>query len=165
MFKPHSVEDGQAIVICAANPFGMVEASAVLAQSAAGKLPGITPASPCLIDVRTVRMARIPTMDFVTFFRERARRGIPSTHNPLACVCDVSGTFGMLRMFGILAELEGVRTEDRFFVSEDLDEAAAWLEDRADLRPGAAARLAAKADACRAEAERETTVLATKGQG
>ena len=151
MFVPRPIEDGQAVVICAANPFAIVESSSLLERAALGQVPDVTPSSPVLIDVRTVRMARLPTADILGFFRNRARKGIPSTGNPLACVCDDSGTFGMLRMFGILAELEGVRREDRFFVSEDIDEAAEWLAGIAGLPDGAPGRIVAEADAFRAE--------------
>ncbi|WP_417206226.1 hypothetical protein [Antarctobacter sp.] len=150
MFDVKAICDGRITLACVSNPFSMVEASAALDRIRSGEIAGADMASPVLVDVRTVRLALLPTSEFVTYFRHRARGGIARSGNLMACLCDDSGSFGMLRMFGIMADLEGVRPEDNYFVTESLEEAALWLTQRAGVDDAVRADIIAETEAFRA---------------
>lgn len=150
MFDVKGICRGRITLTCVTNPFSMVEASAALARIKAGEIEGAGMSYPMLVDVRTVRLARLPTAEFVAFFRQRARDNIARTGNLMVCLCDDSGTFGMLRMFGIMADLDGVRPEDNYYVTESLDDAAGWVTARAGFEASLRAEIVRETDAFRA---------------
>lgn len=151
MFGAKAICDGRIALLSAVKPFSMIDVNVRLGSIAAGNEPGLSVDMPMLTDARGVSLARLPTEQFMEYFRRRSREGIPHTGNLLACVCGDTGSFGMLRMFGILAELEGIRPEKRYFVSQDLSEVSAWMAEQVGMEDGAADRIAAEVDLFREE--------------
>lgn len=82
---------------------------------------------PSLFDLRAVDLMQ-DTDDGLrrVVHMRRANRNMPG-QNPCAYVVGSLGSFGIMRMYGIFADLEGLRDEALTLVTMDMEEALDWI--------------------------------------
>jgi len=98
--------------------------------------------------MREICLADLTAADVSRFGMRRAALTAPPAAGPLAVVCSDMMTFGMLRMFGIVADLSGLRPEHAYCVTTSLEEAARFMAGQVLADPDAlVARLTDLADA------------------
>lgn len=95
--------------------------------------PGSNLDLPALFDLRRTELNSDTSADIKKAIRLRKTLRENTGNNPCAYVVGDLGSYGMMRMYGIYAELEGLRKEDLTLVTEDLDEAIEWLIGYLDL--------------------------------
>lgn len=90
------------------------------------------PSMPAVIDLRQVNICGWSSSVVKAFARRRAEHDdyVPDI---LAAVCGDDCSFGVMRMFGMYADAEGLRDEARFYVSMDAFAAVDWLLQRSSL--------------------------------
>ncbi|WP_037227475.1 hypothetical protein [Roseobacter sp. GAI101] len=85
---------------------------------------------PLIEDYTDVNLITLESSDIIGHLtRIRNAAGIPRSimNNYVTCVAGDLGSYGMLRMYGVYAEIYGVREEEKFYVAESLLEATTWL--------------------------------------
>ncbi|WP_172332554.1 hypothetical protein [Mangrovicoccus sp. HB161399] len=115
-------------------PFAMNDIADLSRRLASGGMAGASLESPAIFDARAVSFADVETDDIRAYIKQRRLMAGRKSIGPLAMVAGDQGSFGMLRMMGIVAEIAGIRDEDRTIVTLDMDEAAGWVAAR--LPPG-----------------------------
>ena len=119
-----------------APPFAMNDILDLSRRLASGAVPGVTLSSPAIFDARAISFDAIETEEIRSYMRQRTALSSRKSESPLAMVAGDPGSFGMLRMMGIVAEISGIRDEDRTLVTYDLDDAIAWIADQVQGDPG-----------------------------
>ena len=82
---------------------------------------------PVFWDFRWVNLLHCKVEELRRHIGRRDRLGKAYRNNPTAIVVGDQGSFGMMRMYGILADLEGLRDESRTLVTLDFRAAIDWL--------------------------------------
>lgn len=147
MFTGVEIEETGLVLLTAEEPFSVDDIIAFTSAVAAGRYPGITLDMPAILDIRRVNLVRIPTADVTRYvMRRRALTDQPMASD-IAIVCGDMGSFGMLRMFGIVSELAGLRMEERLLVTTEIEEAVDFICARTGSPPGTRGALLAAIDA------------------
>jgi hypothetical protein len=151
MFTGAEIDDTGILLLTAAEPFSVDEVLAFTSDVAAGRHPGIALDMPSILDIRRVDLVRIPTSEVSRYvMRRRALTEQPQAGD-MAIVCGDMGSFGMLRMFGVVSELAGLRMEERLLVTMEFDEAVDFIRARTgrppETRDALLAAIMARADA------------------
>ncbi len=122
-----------------ASLLGIVEYGMDLGQSAG---PEANLDLPAFFDLRAIDLSVDTTLSIKKAIRLRKSLKPETGGNPCAYVMGDLGSFGMMRMYGIYADLEGLRDESLTLVTVDYDEAVEWLVEKAgvDAHTGAAMR-------------------------
>lgn len=128
MLEVHAVGEPPIIYARARHVFDMGDVQSLALDLAAGKLPGLTLGSSGIMDVRAASLSGVQSDGIKAYLRRRRELG-PTGQEAgfLAMVAGDVSSFGELRMFGALSDIDDIRPEDRTLVSQDLDEAARWL--------------------------------------
>lgn len=87
---------------------------------------------PGLFDLRSVELNNDSTPEIKRAIRLRKSMQSQGASSACAYVVGSKGSFGIMRMFAIYAELEGLRNEELTLVTEDIDEAVDWLATHLD---------------------------------
>ena len=126
--------EGTGILLMHADaPFTVDHALAFDRSVARGERPDLELDRPTLLDIRNLRLGRIPPTDVFRYvIRRRAMSGLPKL-GALAIVCGDIGTMGVLRLFGVVAHMSRLREEQLLLVTFDMSEAVAFLADHAGL--------------------------------
>lgn len=114
-------------------PFFMGDVLDVTHALAAGTQPGMTLASPVIVDARLVRLTDLMHQDLGWYLKRRQRVKPPGGAGPLAMVSGDVGSYGMLRMFAVLADIAGIRCEAQSLVTESMPGALSWMRSRPGL--------------------------------
>jgi hypothetical protein len=88
---------------------------------------------PGLFDLRAIELNNDTSEDIKKAIRLRKTLRAETGNNPCAYVVGSSGSFGIMRMYGIYAELEGLRKEEMTLVTTDLQEAIDWVVGHLDV--------------------------------
>lgn len=83
-----------------------------------------------LFDLRSVDFGSLTAQQFESFISRQLSLGEASTGNPCVILVRDMVSFGMIRMYGALADYRGLRREDQMCVTTAMDDAIAWLELR-----------------------------------
>lgn len=142
MLEARMIGESGVIVARALPPFDMDQVDAFSTELADGAFPGMSLASPAIVDFRAVRLTDLHTADIRRYLTHRRDRQPAPGTGPIALVAGDLGSFGMLRMFAILAEIHGIRPEARTHVTDDVENALQWLSDRLGLGEADVAALA-----------------------
>lgn len=90
---------------------------------------------PAVFDLRATELDTDSTQDIKKAIALRKSLKAGTGNNPCAYVVGSRWSFGIMRMYGIYAELEGLRREEMTLITEDMDEAATWIIGHLDLSP------------------------------
>jgi len=120
-----------AIVI--APPYAVDEMLAYLGDVRDGVFEGIRLDTPAILDFRAVRLTDLRSEEIHRYVGRRRKLTSQPSFGPVAFLCGDAGSFGMLRMYSILAELNGLRRESATLISTDAEEAFGWIAARAGL--------------------------------
>ncbi|XDA98140.1 hypothetical protein AB1M95_18925 [Sulfitobacter sp. LCG007] len=93
---------------------------------------------PAIFDLRGVELNNDSTDDIKRAIRLRKSFGENTGNNPCAYVVGSPGSFGIMRMYGIYAEIEGLRREELTLITEDIEEASDWIISQLGISPGEA---------------------------
>ncbi|MDW4498847.1 hypothetical protein R5H30_12700 [Sulfitobacter sp. D35] len=88
---------------------------------------------PALFDLRAIELGDDSSHDIKKAIRLRKSLKENTGNNPCAYVVGSVGSFGIMRMYGIYAELEGLRREEMTLITEDIDEAIDWIVGYLDI--------------------------------
>jgi len=103
---------------------GLVEYGVELARAPDKKLDLDLPA---VFDLRAVELSNDTTESIKRAINLRKSLKKVTGGNPCAYIVGSLGSFGIMRMYGIYAELENLRKEEMTLVTHDVDEAIAWI--------------------------------------
>ena len=117
---------------------GLVEYGVELSKSAG---PQADLDQPALFDLRGIDLTTDTTASIKKAIRLRKSIKAKTGGNPCAYVMGSRGSFGMMRMYGIYAELEGLRKEEMTLVTLCMNEAVEWLIARSELSEQAVAAM------------------------
>jgi hypothetical protein len=84
---------------------------------------------------------RFEAQEFRRLIERRKAFGEENNHNFTAYIVGDTGSFGMVRMNNIYAEIAGLRDEDKTIVTMDVIEAINWLIPRLEIDQSQAAEL------------------------
>ncbi|WP_127903950.1 hypothetical protein [Solirhodobacter olei] len=79
------------------------------------------------LDLRGVSVSKLAESDLRRFIMQRSAVADATRDIPIAVHVNNLAAYGVVRMFGILAELSGLRKESSIFPTLSQDEAAAWM--------------------------------------
>lgn len=127
MFAGLPVDGTEILLLKASPPFRLDDVVAFVSEVAAGGHPGVVLDMPSILDMRDVTLAEITAADVSRYVMRRAALTATPEAGPMAAVCSDMTSFGMLRMFGIVSDLSGLRPEEQFCVTTDIDEATDFL--------------------------------------
>jgi hypothetical protein len=147
MFTGCEIDGSGILYLRAEEPFTVDDVVAFTTAVANGAHPGVTLDMPAVLDFRRVDLIRIPTADISRYVMRRRALTDPPSAGYMAIVCGDIGSFGMLRMFGVLAELSGLRSEKLLCVTLDMAEAVGFICDRTGRADAERERLFARMEA------------------
>ena len=78
-------------------------------------------------DLRDVDLLSLADDDVRRFASDRRALGDDTVQNPFATVVGDLGSFGKMRLYGIYADVNGLREESMCFTSLDVNEAVDWM--------------------------------------
>lgn len=130
MFTGFEIDGTGILFLKAEEPFSVDDVIAFTGAVAKGAHPGVALDMPAVLDIRGVNLVRIPTADITRYVMRRRALTEQPRAGYMAIVCGDMGSFGMLRMFGIVSELSGLRMEEMLCITMDLAEAVAFICDK-----------------------------------
>ncbi|MEO0990608.1 MAG: hypothetical protein AAFX00_06635 [Pseudomonadota bacterium] len=115
------------------SPFYLSELLAFMCGVSEGLHPGVSLDTPIIADIRGVNIRHIGSKNISKYIRKRISLTAPSKAGVVAAICDNDFNYGMLRMFGIYADIYGLRSENDFCVADGHSEAVAFMSRRLGL--------------------------------
>lgn len=103
---------------------GLVEYGIELAHSTK---PGANLDLPAIFDLRAIELSDDTTHSIKRAIQLRKSVKKGTGGNPCAYIVGSLGSFGIMRMYGIYAELENLRREEMTLITRDMDEAIVWI--------------------------------------
>ena len=82
---------------------------------------------PTLWDVREVNLLDFKTHELKSLIRKRIALGEQYRNSLMAVVVGDEGSYGMMRMYNSLAEINGLRPVEATYLGFDFDEAIQWI--------------------------------------
>jgi len=128
-------------------PYSLDDLHAILARKARAGGPQGDLGQVMFMDLSRVDLLKQSEAAFRRFIIRRRALNEKMTQNPICFLVGDIGSFGMMRMYGILAEVSDLRDEDLMLATLDMTEAAHWTAARLGLEDAGAlqARLEAEA--------------------
>ncbi len=141
MIGLHLIGGGSVLYARCERPFSMQDVGTLSRRLVQGDVPGAGLDTPAILDARAVGFGDVETDDIRAYMRQRRAMSSRKSFSPLAMVAGDRGSFGMMRMMGIIAENSGIRDEDRTIVTFEIEEAANWLAAQLPAAASCAAAL------------------------
>lgn len=88
---------------------------------------------PAIFDLRDIDLATDTSQDIKRAIRLRKSLKANTGNNPCAYVVGSMGSFGIMRMYSIYADLEGLRSENFTLITMDMTEAIDWIIGHLDV--------------------------------
>ncbi|MGI9388511.1 MAG: hypothetical protein ACR2O1_00515 [Boseongicola sp.] len=111
------------------DPFTLDELLGVM-QALSGKVDF---ESPFIHDLRDVDLPRLAADDMENHILKFKHQVQSTLENPCAFIVRDVGGLGKMRMWGVLAEISGIRHEDLVLVTTEVEDAVEWVADKLHL--------------------------------
>lgn len=132
MVEHHYLEEAGFLYVRCTEPFATRQIVDAYARLMADASASVYIGMPVFMDFRDVQLTRLATSDIRDLARQRAGLANDRSARPSVSVASDLGSLGMLRMFAIHADLQGVREETNTFVTLDLRQGVEWMLDRCE---------------------------------
>ena len=119
-------EDPGLLKVSCAEPFSLIDLMEQL-LAMRKKMPGSSIDVPTFFDLRDVSLLKLETHEFRSFIRARKRIKTSLSINPIVFLVGDMGSYGMMRMYSVYAEIDDLRAEEMCLVTDDSTEAVKWL--------------------------------------
>jgi len=135
MLSAPFIVEHQLSVVTVTAPFQIEDVLSYLGRVRAGFHRGVRLDTPTILDFRGLRLAHMSAVDVHRFVVGRRAIAGEARQGPIMLYCGEARSFGLLRMFGMLAELHGFGDKGEIPVSMDPQDVLIWIYRHARLGP------------------------------